>query len=99
METALSGLSAWRTSPGSNAVERYDLVLDDWQAQSASIRIPLPAAGLSCIAENSDGTALAFAVSENNSSRASREKTWGSAYLLVWDASSGFGRLRLKSPK
>jgi WD40 repeat protein len=73
---------------------QVDLELVDWDTQTVTNRLPVPAMGRFAFADNGDGTIFAAVVSDNRSSQSYGEK-WGSTHLLLWDVTTGWERLRV----
>ena len=73
---------------------KMELVLEDWEVDLVTNRLPVPAMGRFAFADNGDGTIFAAAVSDDRNPPAYGEK-WGSTHLLVWDVATGWERLRV----
>ena len=73
---------------------RADLVLEDWATQIVTNRLPVPALGRFAFADDGKGTLFAVVVSDDRTPRPYGEK-WGSTHLLLWDAATGWERLRV----
>jgi WD40 repeat protein len=73
---------------------RMELVLEDWQAELVTNRLPVPAMGRFAFADNGAGTLFAAVVSDAKNPPLYGEK-WGSTHLLLWDVATGWERLRV----